>query len=132
MIRPLFQALRLEVTAGSWTLGMICPPILLPNPVVITALTPKAQHWIEWPLLDACADGISKTASHRNKPHLILSPFIFAAICLNDHFSCCEAVWKFTLLQHYPCCERAQREKAMTESGSSGTFAAPSSIGCLG
>lgn len=39
MIRPLFQALRFGVVSGSWSRGMICPPILPPTPVISTALT---------------------------------------------------------------------------------------------
>ncbi len=37
--RPLFQALRFWVTAGSWTLGMICPPSVPPSQNISTALT---------------------------------------------------------------------------------------------
>jgi len=44
MIRPLFQALRFGVVAGSWTLGMICPPILPPHADISTALAPKPYH----------------------------------------------------------------------------------------
>ncbi len=32
VVRPLFQALRFRVTAGSWTLGILSPPILPPCP----------------------------------------------------------------------------------------------------
>lgn len=41
MIRPLFQALRFRVTAGNRTLGMICPPIHPPHPIISTAPTPR-------------------------------------------------------------------------------------------
>ena len=50
MIRPLFQALRFGVVAGSWTPGMICPPILPPYPGISTTLTLGAQHLCIWPL----------------------------------------------------------------------------------
>ena len=39
MIRPLYQALRVGVTASSRTLGMICLPILPPRPFISTAPT---------------------------------------------------------------------------------------------
>lgn len=38
MSRPLFQAMRFGVVAGSWTLGMICPPVHLPNLITSTKL----------------------------------------------------------------------------------------------
>ncbi|MBY4893226.1 hypothetical protein KUL25_10665 [Rhodobacteraceae bacterium N5(2021)] len=55
---------------------------------------------------------------------MILSPFFFAAICLNDHFSCCESAWKSTQLQHYPRCERTQHENQIHRLGSFLPFAA--------
>ncbi|MEP1611085.1 MAG: hypothetical protein ABJL72_04105 [Roseobacter sp.] len=39
MRRPLFQARRLGVIAGSCTLGIFCPPYRPPNPSVGIALT---------------------------------------------------------------------------------------------
>ncbi len=44
MLWPLTKnpALRFAVTAGSWALGIICPPILPPFPIINSVLTPKA------------------------------------------------------------------------------------------
>lgn len=44
MIRPLFQALRFGVNAGSWTLGIICPPC----PRVSTAQSSQHCRRFEW------------------------------------------------------------------------------------
>jgi len=50
MTRPLFQALRFGVTAGRWTLGIVCPPILPPSPDISTALIPESYWRFDWPL----------------------------------------------------------------------------------
>ena len=39
MRQPLFQTLRFEVTARSWTLDIFCPLILTPDPNISTVLT---------------------------------------------------------------------------------------------
>ena len=109
MIRPLFQARRFGVTAGSWTLGMICPSNLPPYPDISTGLNgrcPKAQLRSIPSGGFGCNQPILTDVAKFTKFGLVKWSLRYF---LNVRSLLRHATSKFEQTRHFPCCAVAAR-----------------------
>ena len=147
MIRPLFQALRFGVMAGSWTLGMVCPPIHPPTPITGTMLAVGLYRLRQGQFSEVYQPRRCRKCTrpgaceffavvHRSNFTTVRYPltagFIFAATSINDRFRYRTAGRSAERLRQFSCCVRTQRTFRIHRLGSFLPLAAMTSNGGSG